>query len=204
MFLGFSSKHQVAWLSHLPFLFLLFFFLVSAKRPAANEDTFELPKEEAAQIREAKFHQQATALHTTPGAARGGLGFGARQCKRCNPDGVSPITRHTYQHLHKTTQKDTKKRQMYRNKSKTLVKCAGGKQTLKHIKTPVKGAGENKKVTHPNDGQLQKANFWTCRCHEKRGAAGGGYLGPPVESPKEAKKEMLGSEQSENGCFAGS
>ncbi|CAK9022325.1 unnamed protein product [Durusdinium trenchii] len=31
-------------------------------------DTYELPKDEAAQIREAKFHQQATALHTTPGA----------------------------------------------------------------------------------------------------------------------------------------
>lgn len=31
-------------------------------------DAYELPKDEAAQIREAKFHQQATALHTTPGA----------------------------------------------------------------------------------------------------------------------------------------
>ncbi|CAK9000760.1 unnamed protein product [Durusdinium trenchii] len=35
-------------------------------------DTYELPKDEAAQIREAKFHQQATALHTTPGAAGDG------------------------------------------------------------------------------------------------------------------------------------
>ena len=44
----------------------------AAAKPSAPgwcQDTYELPKDEAAQIREAKFHQQATALHTTPGAA---------------------------------------------------------------------------------------------------------------------------------------